>query len=789
MSTRPTFIDFRSQSHDTMKSSFTSVLGQPSPRIPHFDGEIPPAMSPLDAFAAQSRLLAKQLDDSKTNGRRASRLPPLTIANSLARTGSGFTQLRSGGPARESPGTPAKPTDDDSSGNTPEIERPTFRPKSLHPRMSGLPAPAPESPRPRTSPDQGRFVTPVDYQTTPPMDYFGFPRRSSPEPLPPVSKPVMPEPMVRQPMLKSQRSFDSAGRNSNPSRTQSIERSSPKPREFNGLAPPMSPHVRQAGSIRSVPGNSSDEDLSASTGGSSFSQPRKLSSSSGVSMPQSPMPQLVQAHARSPSVNSEYSMGGSRRVRPALNFSRPISRSGRPSAEMASRQPSFDSRPSLDSRSRQPSSDSQRLLFSDDTMHTLASIDHEPFHDPRDYQDAPAPSYIYAKYSLPRGRMLQRESKGFEHGMIHRFEWDESPLRSTVTPATPVAGDRPISPTTSPAGLLNVTARTPSATEPPSVVQDRSIGHQSTPSPLADDKHHASSASMKSGSTIKARSPRPPASGPEMSAEQHLAKAIQLHEHGSLKESTYHLRIAAKQSLPTAMLLYALACRHGWGMRSNQQEGVQWLRKAADSASLEIADDESQSKEGAVGGDVLERKTRRAQFALSIYELGVSHMYGWGIEQDKALALRCFEIAGNWGDADAMAEAGFCYAKGTGCKKDLKKAAKYYRMAEAKGISMVGNSWYGSSFSICFCVWSPLTPSSGSTNPSTPMITMIARCDQPPKSRWRRKHHETNLGRERSSEEKSRLVSKHNGGLGAGKCIADFWRIEFSCLYTLFSWS
>ena len=129
-------------------------------------------------------------------------------------------------------------------------------------------------------------------------------------------------------------------------------------------------------------------------------------------------------------------------------------------------------------------------------------------------------------------------------------------------------------------------------------------------------------------------------------------------------------------------------------MRPNQQEGVQWLRKAADSASLEIADDEDPANEkDGVATDPLERKTRRAQFALSIYELGVSHMKGWGIEQDKALALRCFEIAGNWGDADAMAEAGYCYAEGTGCKKNLKKAAKYYRMAEAKGISMVGNSW------------------------------------------------------------------------------------------------
>jgi TPR repeat protein len=80
-------------------------------------------------------------------------------------------------------------------------------------------------------------------------------------------------------------------------------------------------------------------------------------------------------------------------------------------------------------------------------------------------------------------------------------------------------------------------------------------------------------------------------------------------------------------------------------MRPNQREGVEWLRRAADAVSLEMADDEDILKHGKTV-DPLELKTRKAQFALSIYELGVSHMNGWGIEQDKALALRCFEIAG-----------------------------------------------------------------------------------------------------------------------------------------------
>lgn len=80
-------------------------------------------------------------------------------------------------------------------------------------------------------------------------------------------------------------------------------------------------------------------------------------------------------------------------------------------------------------------------------------------------------------------------------------------------------------------------------------------------------------------------------------------------------------------------------------MRANQKEGVQWLRKAVESASLEVADDEELMKDNKAV-DVVEKKTRKAQFALSIYELGVSHLNGWGIEQDKGLALRCFEIAG-----------------------------------------------------------------------------------------------------------------------------------------------
>ena len=744
MATRPNFIDLRSKSQETMQSGNPSPRAFPSPRMQHFDGDIPPAMSPLDMFAMQSRLLAKQLDDSKRSGRRVSRLPPLTTGDPITKQKTIYNKSRSTeNKDLSSSGSSPRAKDDDASGIVPALEEPNFRPKSFYPRMSSIPHVDDDTQEEFVgpSPDQP-FVTPAEFQPQRTNDYFGVPRTKSPEPATSAQRGA--ELTDQNPWVNYPRhNHEAAQPNINLQRGMSIESTSTK--SNNGsLAPPMSPHIRQAGSIRSVAQDSSDDELSASTGGSGFSRDRKLSSSSGVSMPHSPFSPFAQAHARSPSLNSEYSIGGSRYIRPAYNFSRPISRASQPSLEATSRQPSFDHRPSMDavrphfaSMSRQPSSDSQRMIFTDDPTQTPTSTDNE--HSPeKDSRDAPAPSYIYAKFSLPRGRMVQRDSMVLQKDQMPPFEWERHAMQTNVRPTTPLA-QKPMSPPPSPlrspepsfelqrsspsprpsqdqrryfaprpsAEHSSRDVRRPSteqrsrdpprpsteqrSREPPrpSIEQTPQDQKRPPPTPVPNDDKSECSASTRSGSTIKAR-PRAPAPSLDMTGEEHLAKGIELHERGAARESTYHLRIAARQNIPTAMLLYALACRHGWGMRPNQQEGVQWLRKAADCASIEVALDEDASGSPA---DILERKTKRAQFALSIYELGVSHMNGWGIEQDKSLALRCFEIAANWGDADAMAEAGFCYAQGQGCKKDLKKAARYYRMAEAKGMSMVGNSW------------------------------------------------------------------------------------------------
>ena len=664
---RPDFIALPSGFSSTATPQESPSL--PSPRAQHVAGEVAPAMSPLDVFAMQSRALAKQLDETRVKGRRVSRLPPFAVADGLAkkpthnRTGS-LERERS----QEREGRGGSPSNQ--KGNALDIEEPAFRPKSYYPRLSKIDhTPESQDPPVRSPAKDELFITPMEFAPpVPATDYFGTGRVPSPEPMAPLRQSLE---STSRPSYKSKKSFDSMSQKSGLERGMSIESSSSKHSQYSngrGLIPPNPPYAFKAPSVRSV---ESDDDNPGMTP-TSFTQHRKLSSSSGFSLPQSPAISNIRHHDRSPSGNSDISVNGTRFSRPAFNFSRPMSR---------------NSRPSMDISSRMSSTERYPQIYSEEDVQTPLSMENSgivaPPEEALDNKDQATSSYTYSKFSLPRGRELQRSSKNRIGDSW--FAGDTDLMLQFGEGATTVNTSLP----TPPHSLDN---------DPPtrSSFDSYPIPPPAIPASKVQNRHSLASLNTahtgNSGSTIKAPSQNTGTGtqAAEMTAEDHLSKGIECHERGSLSESTYHLRLAARQNNPTAMLLYALACRHGWGMRPNQTEGVAWLRKAMDCASIELTHDTTPKPYGA---SIDVEKARSAQFALSVYELGVSHMNGWGIEQDKSLALRCFEIASSWGDADAMAEAGFCYAQGVGCKKDLKKAARFYRMAEQKGVSMVGNSW------------------------------------------------------------------------------------------------
>lgn len=377
-----------------------------------------------------------------------------------------------------------------------------------------------------------------------------------------------------------------------------------------GLVPPRPLFPKRSSSIMSAPLDTYNDDTLST---SFHSQPpRKLSSSSAFSGPVLASP--IAHYQRSPSISSEASAP---LPRPSFNFSRPLSRAGTPTLDAPSRQASSDSHPSF--------------ILADETAHTPVSMHSDAFAEGFPVAGDAAPSYIYSKYSLPRGKSLQRNS-----ALFHDAESPTSSSSVWEAPAVP-AGNRqaPPSPPTRPSSASSryqdgVIVGDPligrpslersklstemSADGEPSPEASRPSTTDSRPSAdisrgrtltsAAHDQPRArtpmSVSTSDSASTIKPskslHSSAPTAA--EMTSEEHLAKGIKCHEEGSVKESTYHLRLAALGGDPTGMLLYALACRHGWGMRPNQREGVQWLRKAADIVSAEIADDEDHAKEG-----------------------------------------------------------------------------------------------------------------------------------------------------------------------------------------------
>ncbi|POS79907.1 hypothetical protein DHEL01_v201684 [Diaporthe helianthi] len=675
--TRPGFIDIRSESQASISRPLRS------PRL-HVAGEHPPELSPLDAFALQSRLLAKQLEESAKAGRRMSRLPPLTTESPLIVQGrSEYFRSMSAESGSDAGGDGPQPHTAGAAMKAELAESPE-RPQSMHPRMSHIP-PTPDTSIPIPTPNsfeqlRGRPLGEHDDKTS----YFGARREHSPSSLDSASIDARAAEQV-----DSSQGELLADPSATPSQALSSTRRLEHKTSRESLAPPRTTFPARTSSIKSqtTEDGVDDDDVL----GSSFhsNRSRKLSSSSaGVFSPHHKQ--------RSPSTSSNMS----ELPRPAFNFSRPMSRSGTPGLETPSR---------MDPPARQPSSDSHSSFFlADDASNTPVSMNSEGFPDIAEDGKPGSSTYLYSTFDLPRGKTMQRSNSKDRLPASGTFQWQQPTAAQADANATPSVGQAPPSPPTRPSSSASRELRRPSGetsldvprpTTQPSPSENRpstSGGRASEDARRGRSPKRlgtATTATTSDSSTIKARSQHSVANTmADTSAEEHVSKAIALHEEGKVNESTYHLRYAAKQGDPVGMLLFALACRHGWGMRPNQAEAVIWLRKAADFAGIEIAEDENNAKEGQ-HVDVAGRKTRKAQLALSIYELGVSHMNGWGIEQDKALALRCFEIAGSWGDVDALAEAGFCYAKGIGCKKNLMKAAKLYRAAEAKGMSMVGNSW------------------------------------------------------------------------------------------------
>ncbi|KAF3906762.1 hypothetical protein AA313_de0204787 [Arthrobotrys entomopaga] len=445
------------------------------------------------------------------------------------------------------------------------------------------------------------------------------------------------------------------------------------------------PHAPSTPTITSLVGENRNRD-----GDSLFLPPQPAFAKSA---PNTPRPSSAMSDTA-----SIYSVGGTKRT---FNFSRPMSKTsfyddgvappfGRSTSMDVGRPPrrqdSLDYRSFVEEAERNHAAEEEN--FGDVNTEMRGPSSFQPKHRATGSglsgRAGPTESYTYSAFALPRGRQVDRSSIVFFDGERHRFDPNDEDGIMRVKRTDSNGTESSMSPTStalpsSPFAAMRASQesqRAASSTHPappPTTTLGRSPSSESNSSSLLRPKTSGIAAAQK------------------LSPEEHLNIGIPLHEKGSYAESTYHFRLSALGGNTTGMLMYALALRHGWGMRANQSEAFTWLRKASTLAQEEMANAEKDPS--GRKPTWWESKGMRSKFALTTYELGMSYTNGWGCTEDKAAGLKYFEIAASWGDVDALSEAGYAYANGQGCKKDLKKSARYYRQAAENGVSMVGNSW------------------------------------------------------------------------------------------------
>ncbi|GAA5922079.1 hypothetical protein JCM3775_003484 [Rhodotorula graminis] len=178
-----------------------------------------------------------------------------------------------------------------------------------------------------------------------------------------------------------------------------------------------------------------------------------------------------------------------------------------------------------------------------------------------------------------------------------------------------------------------------------------------------------------------------------VTADDYLQLGIDLHERGELERAAWCFEQSARKDggCGAGMLMYGLSLRHGWGCQVNAPLGFRFLQMAAESVVADL-------DRVVFGGRTLSEaeantKAAKSELVLALHEIGASYRFGWGVDKSKQMAVSYFRLAADLGDVDAQQDLAFALANGKGCKKDLKEAARFYRLAIAQGAPSFGLSW------------------------------------------------------------------------------------------------
>ncbi|OCF59491.1 hypothetical protein L486_02158 [Kwoniella mangroviensis CBS 10435] len=163
---------------------------------------------------------------------------------------------------------------------------------------------------------------------------------------------------------------------------------------------------------------------------------------------------------------------------------------------------------------------------------------------------------------------------------------------------------------------------------------------------------------------------------------------------GDLAKSAWYFMRAAEGGSATGRMYWGLALRHGWGVSKDDRKAFIELKQACEDTLAEGGLDFHKSP-GHVRLTPQQKKLMQKELALGMFEVGNCFLEGIGVKKSPEVALAYLKFAAGMGDVASQEQLGFLLSKGSnGVKKDMKEAARWYRMAIANGSSNTfGLAW------------------------------------------------------------------------------------------------
>ncbi|AQZ17638.1 DSF2 (YBR007C) [Zygosaccharomyces parabailii] len=163
----------------------------------------------------------------------------------------------------------------------------------------------------------------------------------------------------------------------------------------------------------------------------------------------------------------------------------------------------------------------------------------------------------------------------------------------------------------------------------------------------------------------------------------------------NLDQSARKLHDACNSGNREACLLYGMALRHGYGVIPDYKESLHYLFAATGlkSEQHDVLDLNIDPFELEHGHKIPELAPEPE--APALYEIALAYLKAYGTDhEDEAKGLKYLEKAASLSHLDAMCLSGTIWSKRSSVrKKDLARAAAWFRIAEKRGAHLIGADW------------------------------------------------------------------------------------------------